>query len=180
MKRRPPGRARNVLPTAEDLNDQSIDGPEAERNFLGRSLAEAEALFAENSLRYLDDLYSMPARGYHYYFPAAVAYLLSPASTDDPIAVSSFLGSLALRIDRPDELLPTSVPPLLLALSAIQADWDRWFPTDDPETTPWKMIQKTEKWHAETRATLFNVIERLEAICSKKKRRSKSARDRRS
>lgn len=165
MKRRPGGHARNVLPTAEELNDHSIDGPYAERHFLGKSLTEAQAMFAENSLSYLEDLSHMPPRGFEFYFPAAVAYFLSPESSEDFIAVSSFLGSLTIRLDdHANDLLPTTVQPLIDALAAIRDDWGRWFQPDDPETTPWKQCQRTARQQAKGWAELLNLIDRLQAI----------------
>ena len=48
------------LPTHQDINAfDSLDEQTACKHFLGKSLTEAEALFAENSLYYQEDLMFM-------------------------------------------------------------------------------------------------------------------------
>ena len=151
-----------MLPSAAEINHQSIDGPYAEKHFLGKTLADAQQLFEDDSLTYLEDLAHMPSAGFAYYFPAAIAYFQSPAATGDGNAVSSFLGSLHLRLGQDAEGIATSFPSLLDALEGLRDDWDRFFLPDDPDVVSWKSCQKTAAWQAKTTAELLALIERLQ------------------
>jgi hypothetical protein len=65
------------LPTAEEIANDSLDGRYAIKHFLGKTLAEAEELFAEGCahgipLTYTEDLYFMEPVGFRFYIRAAV------------------------------------------------------------------------------------------------------------
>jgi hypothetical protein len=68
------------LPTAQDIarDPDDLDGRAAVDQFLGKSLAEAEALFARGLG--LDDLRWMSLVGFSFYVQAAIAHLKSDAA----------------------------------------------------------------------------------------------------
>lgn len=69
--RNPAELAMVTLPTAEELNPyDDLDGRVACRHFLGKSLAEAEALFRENEIYYQEDLMWMGAKAFCFYVQA--------------------------------------------------------------------------------------------------------------
>jgi hypothetical protein len=95
------------LPTAEEINPfpQSLDGQNAVRNFLGKSLEEAETLFRESSLTYQEDLMFMGAPVFRFYVLAAINYIQSDAANGDSDIVSCFAAILEYRLEfEPDEM----------------------------------------------------------------------------
>lgn len=98
-------------PTLKDINRfDSLDEREAVRHFLGKSLEEALALFAENSLYYQENLMWMGPRAFRFYVQAAVAYLESDPGGDDIDMLSGFAGILEYWIENePEELRPISI-----------------------------------------------------------------------
>lgn len=75
------------LPTAEDFHDprfaSGLDEASAERNFLGKTEAEAEAMFRRCFEGYEEDLASMGPRAFQFYARPALRYLMSPEAADD-------------------------------------------------------------------------------------------------
>lgn len=115
------------LPAATDINVyDTLDEQVAVRHFAGKTLAEAEALFQDNALRYQEDLMFMGPVAFRFYVPAYVNYLRSKASSGDPDAVNCFVSLVRHRWEHePDELKP--VRELLVdACRAILAEWDRF------------------------------------------------------
>ena len=81
-----------MLPTKTEINGyDSLDEQVAERHFLGKTLAEAEAMFRENSHTYQEDLLYMGPRAFAFYLAAAVNYVESEASAEDDEIVSMLL-----------------------------------------------------------------------------------------
>jgi hypothetical protein len=102
------------LPAAIEINPipEDLDGQHAVRNFLGKSLEEAEALFRESAITYSDDLLVMGESAFRFYVPAAASYIQSEAAMGDSDAVSCFAGLLEHRLEFGAEEL-AAVAPLL-------------------------------------------------------------------
>jgi len=94
-----------TLPTRADINvHDSLDERAACDNFLGKTLEEAEALFAENALYYQEALMHMGPAAFRFYVEAAIRYI---RATHDDAMVFAFAGVLECRLefDRP-EMVP--------------------------------------------------------------------------
>ena len=121
------------LPTREEINvHDSLDERWACKNFLGKSLKEAEALFRENSLTYQEDLMWMGPVAFRYYVQAAIEYVQSPESEGDDCMIDCFAMILEFRLEyERQELLPIA-PQLVDACQYIIANFKR-FNDADPE-----------------------------------------------
>ncbi len=87
-------------PTADEINVfDSLDERCAVKNFLGKDLEQARSLFAENFLRYQEDLMWMGPKAFAFYVPAAINYLLSEGADNATDAVSSFLSLIEFRLE---------------------------------------------------------------------------------
>ena len=88
------------LPTAIEINPipECLDGKCAVEHFEGKTIEQAENLIAENGLYYSGDLVWMGPIGFKFYFKAALSYLKSAASHDDPDFLNSMIGALELRL----------------------------------------------------------------------------------
>ena len=107
------------LPTAEEINPvpEDLDGRNAQENFLGKTLEEAEAMFREASLVYQEDLMFMGAVAFRFYVRAAIGYIHSSSSAGDSDFINCFAGILGFRFKwEPEELRPIAAQ-----LSAICA-----------------------------------------------------------
>jgi hypothetical protein len=83
-----------TLPTQRDINvHDSLDERTACEHFLGKSLAEAEALFREASIVYQEDLLFMGVSAFRFYVQAAINYVQSEAATNDSDMINC-LGSI--------------------------------------------------------------------------------------
>ncbi|MFN0058441.1 MAG: hypothetical protein ACKVX7_08285 [Planctomycetota bacterium] len=94
------------LPTATDISPRfgtDYEGNDercAREHFLGKSLDEAEALFRQNALYYVEDLLCMGAPAFRYYVPAFIRYIRSEHSRRDPVAINCFAGLLEQRTEQ--------------------------------------------------------------------------------
>ena len=89
-----------MLPEAKDINVyDSLDERVACKNFLGKTLAEAEAMFRDSWDYYHEDLMWMGPRAFRYYVTAAIRYLHSDSSAR--AQASYFTGILDSKL--PDE-----------------------------------------------------------------------------
>jgi hypothetical protein len=79
------------LPTVEEINPvpENLDGQNAVRNFLGKSLDEAEALFRESSITYQEDLMFMGPPAFRFYVLAAINYIPVTRADSKPVLVPS-------------------------------------------------------------------------------------------
>lgn len=103
-----PTSERLPLPSAREINPfDDLDGIEAEKHFLGKSIDEAERLLAENFSRYQEDLMFMGPVAFRYYLPAAIRYLKSYDDRLFPQDDFAMLATLKYRweLER-KELLP--------------------------------------------------------------------------
>jgi hypothetical protein len=88
------------LPTSDEINVfDSLDERCAVKNFLGKDLEQARSLFAENFLRYQEDLMFMGPKAFSFYMPAAINYLLSEEADNATDAVNSFLSLIEFRLE---------------------------------------------------------------------------------
>jgi len=110
------------LPTREEINVyDSLDERTACEHFLGKNLAEAEALFRKNSFPYLEDLMFMGASAFRFYIQAAIRYLESDAAQNDYETVDYFAALLEYRIDcEAEDLRPIADPLASVCGSLIQ------------------------------------------------------------
>jgi hypothetical protein len=116
-----------TTPTREEINVyNSLDEQYACENFLGKSLDEAESLFRDNALGYLEDLMWMGPAAFRYYALAAIAYIRSDHSRGDNDGIHSFASVLEFRLEiEKDELV--SVGQILAdACDYIIEHWDRF------------------------------------------------------
>lgn len=115
------------LPTESDINVyDSLDERCAVKNFLGKGLDAAEALFRENALYYMEDLMSMGPVAFGFYVQAAIRYLLSPAAIHDCSAVSLFYWTVRFRQDNEPELIAELAPALRGAVSEILSNFEQY------------------------------------------------------
>ena len=98
-----------ALPTAAEINPipEDLDGQSANRNFLGKSLEEAEELFRSNSLHYQEDLMWMGPVAFRFYVHAAINYIQSEEAAGDSDIINCFAGILEFRLEyEAQELVP--------------------------------------------------------------------------
>jgi hypothetical protein len=97
-----------TLPTAKEIDPYGgLDGQVACKNFLGKSITEAEALFRENSLYYQEGLMWMGPIAFRFYVQAAIHYIQSEAATDDSAIASCMAAILEFRLEHEaSELAP--------------------------------------------------------------------------
>lgn len=94
------------IPIESQINVfDSLDERWAVKNFLGKSLDEAEALFRENFIHYQEALMWMGPVAFAFYAKAAMQYLLSAQSTGNSDAASSFGVLIQFRLDHELEAL---------------------------------------------------------------------------
>jgi len=97
-----------TIPSREDIDVHgSLDEACASKNFLGKSLDEAEALFRDNSLRYQEDLLWMGPVAFRFYIHAAINYVQSEHATGDSGIINCLAGTLSFWHEHyPTELVP--------------------------------------------------------------------------
>ena len=98
------------LPTREEINiHDSLDERSACKNFLGKTLPEAEAMFQEAPLAYQEDLMFMGLVAFRFYVQAAISYIESESATRDSDMINCFTGVLEHRLEwEQGELVPIS------------------------------------------------------------------------
>ena len=87
------------LPTAKEINPipESLDGRVAQRHFLGKTEAEAFAMFKELFEVYQEDLMWMGAQAFLFYFPVACRYAESEEARNDPAVAGIMLMLMRFR-----------------------------------------------------------------------------------
>ncbi len=115
------------LPTRQEISPyDDLDGRVACRNFLGKTLEEAEALFHENSLYYESDLMWMGPLAFRYYLPAVAEFVRSEAATDDSDFIAAFATTLKFRFEyEPEEMRPVAQQ-LAVLCGYIVEYWSRF------------------------------------------------------
>jgi hypothetical protein len=96
------------LPTAKEIDPyDSLDGRVARRNFFGKTLDEAEALFRDNSLYYQEGLMWMGPAAFRFYVQAAICYAKSEAASGDSAIADCLAGIFEFRLEYESaELVP--------------------------------------------------------------------------
>jgi hypothetical protein len=95
-------------PTRSDwgeVDPGDLDAQWALEQFLGKSFADAEELFATNALYYGEALESMPAVPFNFYARALAQYLTSDKARGDADGASSFLHMLAWMLETRPEII---------------------------------------------------------------------------
>lgn len=124
------------LPTSTEIAADSLDGRYAIAHFHGKSLAEAEQVFASacqdgNTLTYIEDLLWMEPIGFRFYIRAASRVALSECADGQ----SDFISGLASTISLWHELHPAEVVSIAHLLAdfchAVLQQFDRY--DADPE-----------------------------------------------
>jgi hypothetical protein len=113
------------LPTVNEINVfGTLDEMSAAEHFLGKTCEEAEALFRENSLAYLEDLLWMGPQAFCFYAPAAVTYLRSSAAAGSPDDINSFIGIVEFRLQEQRSQIAPSLPSLRAAARYVLDHWE--------------------------------------------------------
>lgn len=111
------GNRQAMVPTRSDwgeIDSNNLDAQWALEQFLGKSFAEAESLFAENALHYGEALVSMPPLPYNFYAPALAKYLTSDKARGDSDGASSYLRWLAWVLEKRPEIVDAETKLILL------------------------------------------------------------------
>lgn len=88
----------------------SLDEQAAAEHFLGKDVAEATALFSENSAYYFEDLMWMGPSAFCYYIAAVFAYLESSASTRDMDGLEALQIALRFRLEQGKDQVAAALP----------------------------------------------------------------------
>jgi hypothetical protein len=99
-----------ILPTREEINvHDSLDERSACKNFLGKTLPEAEAMFRETPLTHQEDLMFMGPVAFRFYVPAFISYIQSGSAAGDSDIINCFTVLLEYRLEsEPAEMVPTA------------------------------------------------------------------------
>lgn len=119
------------LPTFTDISPTGgldLDENCAVKNFLGKSLEEAGALFMENALYYTGDLMWMGEKAFAFYLPALRTYLESPESCEDSDVVNSMLSIVEHRLEWEPSSLVLGRESVLWTLYYFRDHYERFSP----------------------------------------------------
>ena len=100
------------LPTRDEIADDRLDGLYAIKHFNGKSLPEAEEMFAEaarkrNPLTLTEDLLWMEPIGFRFYIQAAIRFALSERAAGESLLIDGLAGTISLWHEHhPGELTP--------------------------------------------------------------------------
>ena len=115
------------LPTFDEISVYgSLDEQCAVDHFLGKDLAEAEALFRDNFIYYQEDLMWMGPSAFCFYVDAAINYLLALESEGDSDAASSFCGVVEFQNAHYAASISPAYARLRSAIDRILRDFDRY------------------------------------------------------
>ena len=117
------------IPTEQDwMNYITLDEIVAKKNFFGKTLEEAEAMFVENALVYEEDILWMHSVPFRYYVHAYINYLLGNQSKFDTEAVSCFLSMIEFKAkyDQDDLLAVWTRVQETLEHIRKNHDWFNW------------------------------------------------------
>ena len=88
------------VPTERDINVyNSLDEIWACKNFLGKTVEEAEVMFREHGEAYTEDLMWMGPRAFGYYIRSVINYLTSAHSAGDDFLIDSLASTIEFRLD---------------------------------------------------------------------------------
>jgi hypothetical protein len=107
-----------TIPTRAEwgqVDPDDLDAHWAFEQFLGKSFADAEDLFATNALYYGEALESMPPIPFNFYACALARYLTSNRARGDADGASSFLNRLAWILQTRPEIVFAETKATLLS-----------------------------------------------------------------
>jgi hypothetical protein len=85
------------LPTAKEINPfDDLDGRAAEKNLLGKSVAQVVVMLESNPLYYVADFMWIGPRAFAFYFPSVVTVAEKYADAD---FINSVCGTLEIRLE---------------------------------------------------------------------------------
>jgi len=88
------------LPTKEDINVyNSLDEISAQKNFLNKTIEEAELLFRENSIKYQEDLMWMRIKAFDFYMQSLINYLQSDYSKGDSDIINCMYDNIEFQMN---------------------------------------------------------------------------------
>lgn len=105
-----------TLPTESEINPipDDLDGQVAVKHFLGKTVQDAVAMFADNSLVYQEDLMWMGPKAFCFYLPAVLKHFRQES---DPDLVASIASVLEFRLEHD----ATDIRPSFPTIAAICA-----------------------------------------------------------
>jgi hypothetical protein len=116
-----------LLPQENEINVfDSLDERCAVKNFLGKDLKQAEALFREGFVGLWGDLMWMGPKAFCFYVSAAIDYLRSPESVGDFYAVTSFCGLIEFRLEYDSAEIEAARAVIRDGILAILQNFDRY------------------------------------------------------
>lgn len=121
--------AQSQLPVEADFLDprsQDLDERHAVKMFLGKTPAQAEAMFRQCFLVYQEDLTYMRAPAFRFYVLPAIKYVLSKDADGDSDAASTFCHVLESRLKDDPEALDPIAAIVLDAIQKILGDFERF------------------------------------------------------
>ncbi|MDR3232623.1 MAG: hypothetical protein LBT46_02965 [Planctomycetaceae bacterium] len=119
-------------PTEQDWEhdhfDSNLDVEYAYKHFAGKTLEQAEELFAANALCYQEDLMWMPPTPFRYYICSYINYLLGNKSENDTDAASCFIALVKhkLKCERENILAVWNQVEETLKYICLHAQWFNW------------------------------------------------------
>ena len=108
------------IPKEEEISEyDTLDERKAVEHFLGKSIAQAEQLFIENSIKYQEDLMWMGSKAFYFYLEAVHRYLQNPLSNGDTDFVFALVSTFEFRRENEtldvDETIVVSIVRYLLS-----------------------------------------------------------------
>jgi hypothetical protein len=113
-----------------EIDQNDLDAKWAFDTFLGKSLAEAEAMFERNALYYQEDLQSMPAVPFNFYAWAFVKYITSDRAKGDSDGASSFLYLVSWLLKSNRAIMTPETESALLAAASKIARRQEFYEAD--------------------------------------------------
>ena len=113
-----------------EIDLRNLDALTAREHFMGRSLAEAGALFIENAFVFQEDLFSMPRIPFNFYAPVFSSYVVSPAAYGNADGGSSYLAFVEELLGRQPDLVQKETLRLLLETAERVAQNQAFYEAD--------------------------------------------------
>lgn len=113
-----------------EVDERDLDAACAYEQFLGKSFAEAQAMFQRNALYYQEDLPSMPRIPFNYYAPAFASYLMSEVAEGDSDGSSALLDLVAWLLESRSDLPDPDTRAVLLQAAEHVASRQSFYEAD--------------------------------------------------
>jgi hypothetical protein len=159
----------NKLPSQSEINVHgSLDERRACKNFLGKTLDDAEQLFRENSLFFQEDLKWMGPIAFCFYIEAAIAYVKSESFEGDADIISCLASTLELRLASNASELRNSAKVLEDFCDHVLNNWERYKidPNEPPIATTLEHVgmppdQIFPEWRLDLRSRYEKLLDRF-------------------